>query len=48
MELKPAKLQEVDMGKAYLRIERFTLALHTNGSLDDNFSIRKLFHGLLD
>jgi hypothetical protein len=48
LELKSAKLQEADTGKAYLRIDRFTLALHTNGSLDGNFSIRKLFHGPLD
>ena len=48
LELKPAELQEADKEKAYLRMDRFTLALYTNGSLDGNFSIRKLFHGLLD
>lgn len=47
LELKPAKLQ-ADIEKAYLRIDRFTLALHTDGSLDRNLSIRKLFQGPLD
>jgi hypothetical protein len=39
--LKLAKLQEADAGKAYLHIDRFTLALYTNGSIDSDFSIRK-------
>jgi hypothetical protein len=48
LELKPAKSHKADTGGAYLRIDRFTLALYTDGSLDGNFSIRKLFHGPLD
>jgi hypothetical protein len=48
LELKTAELQEADTERAYLYVDRFTLALYTNGSLNGNFSIRKLFHGLLD
>jgi len=48
LELKTAKLQDADTGKAYLRIDRFTLALHSDGSLDGKFSVRKIFHGPLD